>query len=202
VEQDSLRIDALTELINIGLGRAASILSTMTSEAVQLTVPRVLIMEISEIWKSMDIEPGSTAADVRQSFHGALIGSADLLFPRKSAAALVNAVTGEADDDDDLDELRVATLSEVGNIVINGAMGSLTNILNAPVQYDVPLYREKSLMKMFSNLDEDSAHECILVDARFTIQSIEISGDILLIFDVASQANLWAGVDKLISQAG
>ena len=200
MEQDSLRIDALTELVNIGLGRAASILSSMTSETVQLAVPRVLMLSADEIWEAMGMDPEVYIADVKQSFHGELIGSANLLFPRKCAAALVNAVTGEAGED--MDELRVATLSEVGNIVINGVMGSLTNILDAPVQYEVPTYHEQSLRTILPSGDGNPKHKCILADARFSLQSIEISGDILLIFDVASHANLWAGIDGLIRKAG
>lgn len=196
-----MQLDALRELVNIGIGRAASILSTMTSEPVQLTVPEVFIVpadEIPEVLGDMGDQP---VADVRQTFSGALTGSADLLFPPESAAALANAVSGELEGDLDLDELRVETLSEVGNVVINGVMGSLTNILDSPVDYDIPSYREESLNSMFAHASNAKGHSCVLVNARFAIHSIEISGDILLLFDVESQSNLWAGIDRILASA-
>lgn len=195
----AMQLDALRELINIGIGRAASILSTMTSEPLQLTVPEVFIVPSNEISSRLGDMGEQPVADVRQTFRGALSGSADLLFPSESAAALANAVAGDLGGDLDLDELRVEILSEVGNVVINGVMGSLTNILDSPVDFDIPSYREESPKSMFQHASQTEGHSCVLMNARFSIQGIEISGDILLIFDVESQSNLWLGIDHLLS---
>jgi chemotaxis protein CheC len=192
------QLDALKELINIGIGRAASILSTMTSEPVQLTVPEIFHLPVDQIPTALARIDGETLADVRQCFSGSLVGSADLLFPPESAATLVNAVTGDMNDDTDLDEVRVETLSEIGNIVINGVMGTIANILDRDVAYAIPTFREDTLESMFLPASLVEARSCVLVNARFSIKSIEISGDILLIFDVESQVSLWNAIDRMV----
>ncbi len=195
-----LQLDALKELINIGIGRAASILSTMTREPVQLTVPSLSILDVDQIPSTLGGVDRSHA-DVRQCFTGSLVGSADLLFPPESAASLVNAVTGDVNEDTDLDEIRVEALSEIGNIVINGIMGTIANILESEVTYAIPTYREGTLDRLFQPASKAEERTCVLVNAHFSIESIEISGDILLIFDVESQANLWSGIDRLVERA-
>ena len=44
----------------------------------------------------------------------------------------------------------------------------------------------------------DAQDSCILVRARFTIVSIEVHGDLLLIFDSSSRAHLWTALDRLV----
>ncbi|MCB9915292.1 MAG: chemotaxis protein CheC [Planctomycetes bacterium] len=194
---DELRLDALRELINIGVGRAASTLSTMTGEPVRLSVPEVFDVPLSEVHRNLGdaIRP---VADVRQTFQGALVGSADLLFPSESAAALVNAVTGDVGDDMDLDDLRVATLEEIGNIVLNCVMGTIGNLLDQEVLYAIPAFREAPFEALFADAGADAQDSCILVRARFTIVSIEVHGDLLLIFDSSSRAHLWTALDRLV----
>ena len=45
---DDLELDALTELVNIGVSRAAASLATMCGEEVTLNVPAVSIVSIDE----------------------------------------------------------------------------------------------------------------------------------------------------------
>ena len=195
-----LQLDTLRELIHVGVGRAASMLSSMTRSEVKLTVPEVREVPLTGLTELMGLgaEP---VADVRQTFSGSIVGSADLLIPQKSAASLVNAVTGDLGEDADLDDVRSETLEEIGNIVINGVMGTLGNLLGSEINYQIPTFREDTIDSLFLPPSIAESRSCLLVRARFNIASVEVQGDLLLIFDVESRAHVWMRVDELIANA-
>ena len=105
-------------------------------------------------------------------------------------------LTGEEPGTPDLDSVRAGTLSEVGNIVINGVMGSFGNLLHIPLTYELPFYFEgapEHLLK-FQNAEPDLT--MLLAHTRFSVQDLEIQGTILLVFEVRSFDSLLEAVDR------
>ncbi len=51
----------------------------------------------------------------------------------------------------DMDALRAGTFCEVGNIVLNGVMGSISNMLNFDFDYSVPEYLETNSENFMKN---------------------------------------------------
>ena len=130
--------DALREMVNIGVGRAASILSQMLEHPIQLQVPNVEILPVEDLAPALDALAKARLASVQMGFKGEFSGLALLLFPTNSASNLVALLTGEEPGTPDLDSLRSATLTEVGNILVNGVMGAIANASNLPVIYKRP----------------------------------------------------------------
>ena len=190
-------LDAISELLNIGVGRAAGMLNQMIGSPIRLEVPSVKILRASELGTELDRDPAEPLSFVRLGFGGALEGTAALVFPPDSAAKLVAVLIGEDPETRaaDLDSLRVGTLSEVGNIVINGVMGSLGNILRVRLNYELPTYLEASLDHLFDQPASDPM--VVVAHARFTVESLDIQGTILLVFEVRSFDALLAAVDAV-----
>ncbi|MEG4800727.1 chemotaxis protein CheC [Microcoleus sp. ARI1-B5] len=180
-------IDALKELINIGVGSAAGMLNEMIQFPIQLQIPDIELLSArelrSELKKRFGIEPLST---VQLGFSGSFSGSAQLLFPTDSAVNLVSVLTGEEKGSPDLDSLKISTLSEVGNMVINGVMGSIGNILDQPLDYAVPYYAEEEIEELLLKEQSVDCGSVLLAPAHFSIEELQIQGDILLFFDVGS----------------
>lgn len=180
-------IDALKELINIGVGNAAGMLNEMIQFPIQLQIPDIQLISAkelrSELQKRFGIEPLST---VQLGFSGSFCGSAQLLFPTDSAVNLVSVLTGEEKGSPDLDALKISTLSEVGNMVINGVMGSIGNILDLPLDYAVPYYSEEEIEELLLKEQSLDCGSVLLDPAHFSIEELQIQGDILLFFDVGS----------------
>ncbi len=86
------------------------------------------------------------------------------------------------------DALRIETLKEVGNIVINSVMGSIANILEHHLSYSLPRYLDINVLTLArtSTIPEARKDRVILADTRFTIEDREIEGSILLILEVGS----------------
>lgn len=184
------RLDALQEFINIGVGRAGAILNEMLSTHIMLNVPTVKVFHVSELrdelaarfnWKHQ-------FAAVQLGFSGTFSGMTELLFPTDSACTLVSLLTGEEPNSPDLDAVKIGTLTEVGNIVINGVMGSIGNILRKPISYSLPNYAEDTIENLLLSERTITSAEAVflLAQARFEIAQLEIIGDIILIFEMIS----------------
>ncbi|MEH1920209.1 chemotaxis protein CheX [Nostoc sp.] len=179
-------LDALQELINIGVGRAASLLNEMVDSHIGLKIPYVKVLSTTETYQELATRfHDDSLASVRLGFTGSFSGAAGLIFPTDSASSLVAVLTGEEPGSPDLDAVKIGTLSEIGNIVINGVMGSLSNVLKQHVNYTLPIYLEDTIENLLlSTYESDS--KILLAQARFIIEELEIIGDIILIFHVGT----------------
>ncbi len=145
------QIDALRELINIGVGKAASVLNDMVNCHITLQVPYIKILSPESLKDEMEELGKFRVSAVRLGFKGPFSGSAALVFPPDSASKLVAVLTEEESKTSDLDSLRIGTLSEVGNIVINGVMGSISNVLEQSINYSLPNYIEDSIENLLAS---------------------------------------------------
>ncbi len=192
------RIDALQEFINIGVGRAASILNEMLECPILLKIPIVEIFETAQLQQKLEkhFNEGSFST-VRLGFSGQFSGTAELLFPTESAATLISVLTGEAADSPDLDSVKIGTLSEVGNIVINGVMGSISNLLGQHLNYTIPIYLEDTIQNLLLPSHKGCQENVfLLAQTQFEIEQLEIAGDIILIFEVSSFGALIKAIDR------
>ncbi len=190
-------LDAISELLNIGVGRAAGMLNEMLGSPIELVVPTVKVLKISELAAELVQSRDDTYAFVRLPFQGSIQGTAALVFPPDSAALLVAALTGEEPGTPDLDSVRAGTLSEVGNIVINGVMGSLGNLLRLPLTYELPTYFEGLPEHLLERQRAAPDPTMILAHTSFAVRDLEIQGTILLVFEVRSFDTLLDAVDRI-----
>lgn len=196
-ELTDAHLDALQELINIGVGRAASMLNQMLDSQIVLEIPVVSVLNLSQIQAELEKRfEGDSLAAVKLNFTGSFSGKANLVFPTESAATLVSLLTGEEIGSPDLDSVKIGTLSEVGNIVINGIMGSISNVLNQHLNYAIPIYMEDSIKHILSleYIKEETVF--LLAQTRFAIKTLEIIGEIVLIFEMESFGTLIKVIDQ------
>ncbi|WP_375506003.1 chemotaxis protein CheC [uncultured Nostoc sp.] len=179
-------LDALQELINIGVGRAASLLNEMVDSHIRLKIPVVKVLTATDAYQELTKRfQDDTLAAVKLRFTGSFYGTASLIFPTDSASTLVAVLTGEKPGSADLDAVKIGTLSEIGNIVINGVMGSLSNVLKRHLNYTLPVYLEDTLENLLLSAYESDS-KILLAQASFTIERLEIIGDIILVFLVGT----------------
>jgi chemotaxis protein CheC len=185
-------IDVLTEVINIGVGKAAGSLSDIIGSHVVLKVPHVELLPFSKLREVASKLGHERISSVIQKFQGSFIGSAALVFPPESAARLVSALTGDAITSPNLDSVRSGTLMEIGNIVINGILGTVSNILKCNLHFSLPEFRDINKIIELVRSDDLKNHEGFIVfaEANFFIKALEISGFIIILFEVESVDSL------------
>ena len=188
-------LDAIKEFINIGVGKAANILNELLDAHISLDVPVIEITDNQEI-KSMMPDLNEILSTIQLEFIGQFSGNAALVFPQNSASNLVAALTGEEVGSSDLDMLRSETLTEVGNILINGVMGSISNMLNNALDFIPPKYSEMKVDEIL-NFGNEENYKLLLIKTRFAVLDHNIEGNILIFFKVESFDQLIESIDQL-----
>ena len=196
------QIDALKELINIGVGRAAAMLNQMVNIRVHLKVPFVKILMLSNLASELEELGSEHLATVRLNFKEGFSGTAALIFPTDSASNLVAMLTGEQVGSLDLDSVRAGTLKEVGNIMINGIMGSIGNALKLRINYSIPSYTESTIKQLISLNENNENKAVVLAKARFVLYEYQVEGDIILFFDMASFDKLANSINTFCMDIG
>jgi chemotaxis protein CheC len=194
------QLDALQEFINIGVGRAAAMLNEMVESRILLNVPVVKVFDGVQLKQELIARFNNHRfAAVRLNFTGSFSGSAELIFPTESASTLVSLLTGEDRNSPDLDAVKIGTLTEVGNIVINGVIGSVSNLLKQRMDYSLPMYSEDTISNLLlSNYPIDMNTVFLLAQTGFEIEQLEIVGEIILIFEMTSFGALLSAIDEEI----
>lgn len=193
------QLDALKELINIGIGQAAGMLGEMIEFPIQLQIPEIELLSPLELQNQLKERLGTKPlAAVQMGFSGSFTGSAQLIFPTDSAATLVSILTGEDANSPDLDFLKISTLNEVGNIVVNGVMGAIGNVLDRRLDYALPSYLEEDVEHLLPVEQAQKDTAVLLVRARFNVEELQVKGDIVLFFDVGSFEALLQAIEAVI----
>lgn len=191
------QLDTLQELVNIGVGRAAGVLNEMIGSPICLRIPYIKIVSPDELPSELEIDfDGDFLSTVSLNFSGSFAGTAELVFPRESASSLVAVLTGESPDTPDLDAVKIGTLLEIGNIVLNGIMGSLSNMLKNHLEYSLPTYTEGQLRNLLSSKQVENNASVMLAQTRFAIEQLQIAGNIILIFKVGSFDAMIGAMDR------
>jgi chemotaxis protein CheC len=187
-------VDAISEIVNIGMGRAASQLNLMVSSKVVLQVPRVTVLDEKEIVNTMGNFGNQELFCVGMNLSGDLAGMAKLLFMPEGASKLVSLLTHQPLDSPDLDSLKIEVLNEVGNILINSVVGSLANICHVKLLYSIPNYKEGTLGEIVKA--EGEMGKVVAVDTAFNIKEYLIEGKMLLLFHIDSIDTLVKSIEQ------
>jgi chemotaxis protein CheC len=144
--------DALKELFNIGIGRAADSLSAMVKEEVLLSVPHLAIISRQQAIRLIVERATDNITAIKQQFSGFFGGTALLVYPETSSLELVRTLIGENIPLESLTELEQESLLEVGNIILNACLGSFANMIDMELNFELPeFYKGNCNALLYSN---------------------------------------------------
>src|SRR3954447_24978803 len=121
--------DALGELANIAMARAATSIRQMVGHQVLLTVPNVEILTPEMAIERLATPGNPNLVAVQQVFSGTFSGCALLIFPEASSLALMHAVLGRQIPLADILDLEDEALAETGNVILNSWVATIANLL-------------------------------------------------------------------------
>lgn len=198
---DELQQDMLTEIFNIGMGRAASVLSEMVQEEVVLSVPQVAFMSKSELTKVLESNSKGHISGVTQQFQGQIMGQALLTFPTAKSLELVRLLLQDNVPLENLTEFEEEALVEVGNIIINAGLSSLADIFDDEITSDLPEFNSGSCAEVIEHNNSSIATEqtVLHLQVNFTIKNKDIEGYVIYLFDVNSLEKLANSIQNYIS---
>ncbi len=180
--------DALAEVINIGVGRAAASMAELVNDKIDLSVPSIIVCDLNDLGTHLGDPSEPLDTSVIQDFTGGLSGRSVLAFPQSSGIKLGHVFAGYDDAPDRLDLDLSDILEEIGNIVLNGVLGSISNLLDTSLIYSVPqLHTNEKVEELINQGMEEREHSTrtvLIANAQFNIVSRNIQGTLLILFDV------------------
>jgi len=189
--------EALTELINIGYGRAAAALSELTGRRIVLEVPKVAVFPIQHVSTALAEVLDGEVASVHQVFSGPVSGNALLLLDHQ-AAMLLNSLLLDQPATSRLDATAREALVEVGNIVLNACLGVFGNLLQVQVTFAVPHLRLDSVGSVLGSISvhEEELQYALMVHTRFRLKDSDVSGYLVIVLGIASFSRLLSELEK------
>ena len=195
-----LERDALTELLNIGVSRAAASLRKMVGEHVLLSVPAVEIVGRQAAAALIAERESDDLVAVRQDFSGAFSGRALLIFPQASSLELVRAVAGEDMSQDEAVDMEQEALAETGNVILNGCMGTMANMLRRPLNMSLPEVLRGDGAGLFQLKDQVLDTGLVLfLYINFSVRTKNIRGYIAMLLDLPSFTALRLLIEDFIA---
>lgn len=190
VDLTDLERDALTELVNMGVGRAATHLSRMVSDQVLLSVPSVDIVRRDSAARLLSARERSSLVAVEQRFNGSFSGRALLIFPETNSLELARAVLGSELSLEEIVDLEQDALAEIGNIILNGCLVVMANTLKDNLSISLPSVLRGDSDRIFENAGGNLDELVMFLYIDFSIRSRSIRGYIALLMGLSSLESL------------
>jgi chemotaxis protein CheC len=198
-ELTDIEQDALAEIANMGVSRAANSLRQMVGEEVILSVPAVKIVTRQAASKLVERNATKFVA-VQQSFEGPFAGRGLLIFPEAQSLELVRAIVGDEHSLEDVIDLEQEALAETGNIILNGCLATIANVLHRTMRMSLPSIVRGDGAKLFEVSETSSGGQFVLfLYIDFNIKNRNVHGFIALLMDLPSIAALKDIVNDFVS---
>ena len=196
-----LERDAICELVNIGMGRAAKSLGKMVNDRVLLTIPALELVGHDNMQDLLTGRPDAQVTAIKERFTGAFEGDAILVFPEKHGAELVRSLLDEDMPDESMTELEQESLLEVGNIVLSACLGAIINILECRLDIKLPVLHKGTIEKVLGDKATDGNAIYMVMRIDFSTQNKEIKGYLIFLFDSDFTSTFLRQVTSYISKA-
>lgn len=137
-ELNDIQIDVLREIGNIGAGNAATALSTILDERVEISLPRVRITDFDTAVNALGGAETMTVG-VLVNFSGEANGMIMFLLNMEDAKAIMSIlIQDEGDDNGQLSELKLSAIKEIGNILGSSYINSISTLTGLTINISIP----------------------------------------------------------------
>lgn len=196
-----LQTDALAEMFNVGAGQAAASLSEIVGDEVLLSIPRIAFCRRDELGGNLSSLRSERLGAVRQDFSGAFTVNASLLFTEDKALEIVREMLGSHVSVDDLPEFEQEAMCELGNIILNACMASISEMLDIEMSSTLPHYQVDRTEVVLQDLTADMQQPVVLVlHIDLTIEKRQTHGALVFLLSSASFHELLAAVDRFLAR--
>jgi chemotaxis protein CheC len=135
---NSLQLDILKEIANIGAGNAATALADILADRVDMSVPDLQITDIGSISEALggpEKDVVCILISVTCDFKGMLMFIMEKQITHKLLSLLLNK---QIDSWEQIDEMDLSMLKEIGNIIGGTYIGSLASMTDLDIRISPP----------------------------------------------------------------
>jgi chemotaxis protein CheC len=197
---NEMELDALTELVNLGVSNAASSLRELVREEILLSVPKVTVVTREQAVANLGKRENNRLVAVRQDFEGDITGRALLIFPEAKSMELVRAIVGSDLSLEDIIELEQEALAETGNILLNACLATMANNLQRTLKISLPEVVHGEGAEFFDLNPGSTGGDVLFIYINFSVRLRNIEGYLAMLLDLPSLATLKELLGALIER--
>jgi chemotaxis protein CheC len=187
--------DALSELVNIGMGQAGDSLSRLFDTFIQLSIPRITLVQPCDVTAAIAgmVDARGPIVAVRQAFSSRIRGEAIALYSAGGCDALADLVTYPDVTSDEL-------LLEISNILVGACVGGLAAQFSLDLSFSPP-----SILGRHRSIDDLLDTECLpwqnalLAEVNFRVEDRPFQCHLLTFWPDESIAVLFRAVDSFLA---
>ncbi len=218
MELSPAQSDILNELLNIAMGKTASVLSQMIERTINIKIPKSLLVSRQMLGTLFKEKYQKSLQEdmlgVTLDFSGNCSGSTTLFFEQHQGKTLVDKLIMQQDDDwdfgDTMDSEKSTeqglfsdtdreALLEVGNMLINALMGTIGNLLGLFFDYSLPeLQVPYKFADIKSGENKNEVKDTLVLETQFIDDTEEIEGHLIITFSLGEfTQNLLNAIDNI-----
>lgn len=202
IELSELQLDALAEAFNLALGEAAASFSQLVAEEIELSVPVVELASretVIERLSALSPLDAGRLCGIAQQFDTARLFHTEalLVFPESGCLEIVRRMLGDVTTVETITELEQDALAEIGNIIINGCMSTLSNLFAKEIVGTLPVVALDHARALYERHCGSDHVLVAQIGMRLAVQ--DISGFVLFMMDAASLHALVGEVSQVFA---
>lgn len=173
--------DALREVSNVAMGRAAALLAKVLGVFVQLPVPQVNIFEVSELHMTLlDAQRGERFSAICQGFIGeAIAGEALLLFHDSEVDDMARLLGWQPENEAQSSEM----LLDLASILIGACLAGVAEQLDLRFSQGHPqLLGQHASLDQLIQVNRQRWRKTLAVEISYSLEGHAIHFDLLLLF--------------------
>jgi chemotaxis protein CheC len=201
IEFSDLQRDALGELFNLGVGRAADSLSKIVQEEVELSAPIISLVRPAEVASTLLGSEFRQLSTVSIDFTGPFDAQTILVFPERNALVIVSHMLDPNMTPEELSEFEQEAMCEIGNIILNACISSLADEFNVEFLGGLPVHHfsDTDSMAIFA---ADEEQVILVLQINLAMRHERVEGHLLFLLSVSSLQALLECVDGYLKRQG
>lgn len=205
MSEKDLKYDILKEIFNIGVGKAADMLSEIVEKKIILNVPNIEILNSKnkklDFYNHFSKGLNGTLMVSSISFEEKITGEANLIFPAEKMRTFINLCMKEDDDnsaeDMNFTDIDFDIIKEIGNIILNSIMGEIGNFLNVNLEYTLPKVSIFDYLEFKTDLKNNNDFYILMLYITFILDDTPIEGAVIINLTLNSLNELMKIIEKM-----
>lgn len=192
---NNVQLDTLKEIGNIGQGHAASALSSVLNEEIDVDVPEIKILDFNDVVNYLG-GPENLAVGLYISLSGEIDGMMLCLMQKQFVDHIVRSVFNkQAGELTELTEMDMSFVTEVGNIQASSYINAIASLAGLNVNLSVPQVTVDMVGAILSVPAVHYAHigdKVLFIDDSFLISNRKIKSNMILVPELSSLKTLFS----------
>jgi chemotaxis protein CheC len=187
--------EALQEISNVAMGRAADLLARLLDRFVKLTVPHVQIIEARDAEHLRRVLGGEgVVSAARQAFSGRMRGEALVVFSGEGVGGLASLLGHEAPSP----KVEQEVVLDVSNMLVGSCIGGIAKQLGHDIGYSPPsILGGQALASMLKGEQMQWSH-AILMAVDFGVEGESFLCNLIALWPDEALLRLREGLDRFL----